>query len=207
MVQTAISVGRFGRSNGKYMSEDTPTVLVVDDERDLADLYAAWLEADYRVRTAYGGDEAMAALDETVDVALIDRLMPAVSGDEVLEHVRREAYACRVSMVTAVEPDFDIIEMGFDDYLVKPVRRDELQETVESLRSRSTYDDQLREYFALASKRAALEAQKSERELAESESYAQLTQEFERLQSDIDQTVATMDADDFEATLRQLDDG
>jgi DNA-binding response OmpR family regulator len=189
------------------MTADQPTVLVVDDEGDLADLYAAWLADDYDVLTAYGGQDAIEELDETVEVALIDRLMPDMSGDEVLKRLREEGYDARVAMVTAVEPDFDIIEMGFDDYLVKPVRRDELQETVESLRSRSTYDDQLREYFALASKRAALEAQKSERELAESESYAQLTQEFERLQSDIDQTVATMDADDFEATLRQLDDG
>jgi DNA-binding response OmpR family regulator len=189
------------------MSDDSPLVLVVEDERDLSELYRMWLQESYRVRMARNGRAALDELGEDVDIVLLDRRMPDFSGDEVLDRIRDEEYECRVAMVTAVEPDFDIIEMGFDDYLVKPVRRDELQETVESLRSRSTYDDQLREYFALASKRAALEAQKSERELAESESYAQLTQEFERLQSDIDQTVATMDADDFEATLRQLDDG
>ena len=37
------------------MTGETPTVLVVDDERDLADLYAAWLADEYEVRTAYGG--------------------------------------------------------------------------------------------------------------------------------------------------------
>jgi len=186
------------------MSEDTPTVLVVDDERDLADLYAAWLEADYRVRTAYGGDEAMAALDETVDVALIDRLMPAVSGDEVLEHVRREAYACRVSMVTAVEPDFDIIEMGFDEYIVKPIRRDELLEVVESLLSRSTYDRQLQEFFALASKRAALQAQKTERELEDSDAYSDLTAELEAMRTELDRTTDQLSIRDLEVELRQL---
>jgi len=186
------------------MSEDTPTVLVVDDERDLADLYAAWLEADYRVRTAYGGDEAMAALDETVDVALIDRLMPAVSGDEVLEHVRREAYACRVSMVTAVEPDFDIIEMGFDEYIVKPIRRDELLEVVESLLSRSTYDRQLQEFFALASKRAALQAQKTERELEDSDAYSDLTADLEAMRTELDRTTDQLSVRDLEVELRQL---
>ena len=58
------------------MSEGTPTVLVVDDERDLADLYAAWLEMEYEVVTAYGGEEAIDTMDRSVDVALVDRLMP-----------------------------------------------------------------------------------------------------------------------------------
>ena len=40
------------------MTEETPTVLLVDDERDLADLYAAWLADEYEIRTAYGGEEA-----------------------------------------------------------------------------------------------------------------------------------------------------
>jgi DNA-binding response OmpR family regulator len=186
---------------------EQPTVLVIDDEPDLADLYAAWLTDEYEVRTAYGGDEAMAAMDEDVDVALIDRLMPDLSGDEVLDRVREAGYNCRVAMVTAVEPDFDIIEMGFDDYLVKPVRRDELREAVEGLLSRSTYDQQMREYYALVSKRAALESQKSERELAENPAYAELRDEIDRLRDELDQTVADFTAEDFEAELRRLDDG
>ena len=186
------------------MTEDTPTVLVVDDERDLADLYTAWLEQEYRVRTAYGGEEAIEALDESVDVALIDRLMPSVSGDEVLEYVRREGYDCRVAMVTAVEPDFDIIEMGFDEYIVKPIRHEEILEAVESLLSRSTYDEQLREFYSLASKRAALQSQKSTEELEESDAYAELTDQLEALRDDLDRTTERLTARDLEVELRQL---
>jgi len=186
---------------------ERPTVLVIDDEPDLADLYAAWLTDEYEVRTAYGGDEALDGMDEDVDVALIDRLMPDLSGDEVLDRVREAGYNCRVAMVTAVEPDFDIIEMGFDDYLVKPVRRDELQEAVEGLLSRSAYDAQMREYYALVSKRAALESQKSERELTENPAYSELVGEIDRLREELDQTVAEFTAEDFEAELRRLDDG
>ena len=185
------------------MTDEEPTVLVVDDERDLADLYAAWL-GDYRVRTAYGGGEAIELLDEAVDVALIDRLMPDVSGDEVLAYVREEGYDCRVAMVTAVEPDFDIIEMGFDEYLVKPIRQEEIVPAVESLLSRSTYDEQLREFFALASKRAALQSQKSPRELEESDAYAELTAELESLREDLDRTTERLTARDLEVELRQL---
>ena len=96
------------------MSEDTSAVLVVDDERDLADLYAAWLSDEYDVRTAYSGQAAIEAMDESIDVALVDRLMPEVRGSEVVEYIREQGYECAISMVTAVEPDFDIIEMGLD---------------------------------------------------------------------------------------------
>ncbi|WP_435196775.1 HalX domain-containing protein [Natronomonas sp. EA1] len=187
------------------MTEDRPTVLVVDDEPDLADLYTAWLSADYDVRTAYGGEEALEAASEEVDVALIDRLMPDKSGDEVLAAIREAGYACQVAMVTAVEPDFDIIEMGFDEYLVKPIRREELREGVETLLKRGTYDSQLREYFSLVSKRAALETQKTPRELDESGAYGDLTDRIETLRQQLDDTTRALDADDFEAALRKLD--
>jgi len=183
---------------------ETATVLVVDDERDLADLYTAWLSQEYDVRTAYGGQEAFDALDEDIDVALIDRLMPQVSGDQVLEHIRESEYDCRVSMVTAVEPDFDIIEMGFDEYIVKPIRRDDLVEVVESLLSRSTYDAQLQEFFSLASKRAALQSQKSQHELENSEAYSDLTERVEQLRTDLDSTAEELSTRDFEVQLRKL---
>ncbi|MCY4729736.1 HalX domain-containing protein [Natronomonas gomsonensis] len=183
---------------------ETATVLVVDDERDLADLYTAWLSQEYDVRTAYGGQEALDALDEDVDVALIDRLMPQVSGDEVLEHIRESEYDCRVSMVTAVEPDFDIIEMGFDEYIVKPIRRDDLVGVVESLLSRSAYDNQLQEFFSLASKRAALQSQKSQHELENSDAYSDLTERVEALRADLDSTAEELSTRDFEVQLRKL---
>jgi DNA-binding response OmpR family regulator len=186
------------------MTNDTSTVLVVDDERDLADLYSAWLSDRYEVRTAYGGEEAIDAIEADVDVALIDRLMPRVSGDEVLDHIRSEGYDCRVSMVTAVEPDFDIIELGFDEYIVKPIRQDGQLGVVDSLLSRSEYDRQLQEFFALASKRAALQTQKNPHELAESDAYADLTTQVEDLRSELDETTAQLSDRDFEVELRRL---
>jgi DNA-binding response OmpR family regulator len=186
------------------MTNDTPTVLVVDDERDLADLYAAWLSERYDVRTAYGGEDAIDVVSEDVDVALIDRLMPRISGDEVLDHIRSKGYDCRVSMVTAVEPDFDIIELGFDEYIVKPIRQDDLLDVVESLRSRSEYDRQLQEFFALASKRAALQTRKNAHELSESEAYAELSEQIEEMRSELDATTDQLSERDFEVELRRL---
>ncbi|MEF8777654.1 MAG: HalX domain-containing protein [Natronomonas sp.] len=180
------------------------TVLVVDDEPELADLYAAWLREAYNVRTAYGGEAAIDALGADVEVALIDRLMPRMSGSELLSRIRSSEYDCRVSIVTAVEPDFDIIEMGFDEYIVKPVGRDEIKETVDALVARSKYDKKLQEFFALASKRATLEAKKRPQELKASDAYAELTAKFDRLRAELEQTTDQLRPRDFEIEMRQL---
>lgn len=117
------------------------TVLVVDAPANLADLYGEWLTDTYLVRTAYGGEEALEKLDEAVDVVLLDRRMPDLAGDEVLTQLRERDLDCRVALVTAVDPDFDIIELGCDIHVTKPVRRDDLHETVETLLCQRIYSD------------------------------------------------------------------
>ncbi|MFB6303219.1 MAG: HalX domain-containing protein [Haloferacaceae archaeon] len=177
------------------MSDTQPVVLVVEDERDLADLYATWLEDDYRVRTAYGGEEALEALDDDISAILLDRRMPDLPGDEVLRTVRERGIDCRVAMVTAVEPDFDIVEMGFDDYLVKPVSKEALLETVSNLLLRNEYADGVQELFSLASKKALLEAEKGPAELEENEEYRELEERMSELREDLDATVDSLSSD------------
>jgi len=192
------------------MSEQSPLVLVVEDEPDLADLYAAWLGDEYRVRTAYGGQEALEELDATdneVDAILLDRRMPGLSGDEVLSAVRERGVDCRIAMVTAVEPDFDILKMGFDDYLVKPVTSDTLRETVEGLLRRGEYDTEMQELFSLTSKKAMLEAEKSVSELASNDEYQRLTDRIGELRSKADESLEAVagDDDDFEKLFQEFD--
>ncbi|MFB6091579.1 MAG: bacterio-opsin activator domain-containing protein [Haloquadratum sp.] len=134
-----------------------PVVLVVDDDRALADTCEYWLQDDYDVRVAYGGDQALELIDDAVDVVLLDRRMPDRSGDEVLEAIDERGYECRVAMMTAVDPDTDIVEMPFDDYLVKPVDEEGVRGAVEELLVRSEFDEELREYFALESTESVLE--------------------------------------------------
>jgi len=187
------------------MSEGTPTVLVVDDETEITALYGEWLSDAYDVRQAYNGEEALDEVDETVDVVLLDRRMPDLSGDEVLTAIRERGLDCRVAMVTAVDPDFDILELGFDDYLVKPVSRDDLNEVVERLLRRSTYDDHMQEYFSLASRKATLEAEKPASELEASEEYQDLLAELDALQGTLSESFAELDDEDFRAAFAALD--
>jgi DNA-binding response OmpR family regulator len=189
------------------MSAEQSLVLIVEDEPDLADLYATWLKDEYRVRVAYGGREALEALDETVDVVLLDRRMPDLSGDEALSEIRTRGYDCRVAMVTAVEPDFDIVAMGFDDYLVKPVSKDALEATVSNLLLRNSYDEGVKDLFSLASKKALLEAEKDTSSLEESEEYRELTTRLADLRDELDETLQRFDEErDIAAVYRDLGD-
>jgi two-component system response regulator AdeR len=187
------------------MSDDPPLVLVVEDERDLADLYTTWLAESYRVRTVNDGRAALDELDDEVRVVLLDRRMPDLSGDEVLDTLRDRELDCRVAMVTAVEPDVDVVDMSFDDYLVKPVSRDELNNTVSNLLVRDEYDEGVRRLFSLASKKALLESDTSKAALEESEKYQQLLDDIASLRAELDDKLAQLsDTDDLTLVYQDL---
>lgn len=187
------------------MAAEAPQVVVVDDQEDVADLHTAWLQDTYDVQTAYDGQEALEILTEDVAVVLLDRQMPDQSGDDVLEKIRSEGLECRVAMVTGLEPEFDIIQMGFDTYLVKPSSKEELRATVERLLTIGSVDASLRKYFALASKLAVLEAAKSKRELESSREYAKLTTDFNDCRNQSERLLAQLSAEDYRVLFRDLD--
>lgn len=195
---------RSGVAMAVTSSHEHPTVLVVDDEPKAADVYALWLSGSYRVLTAESADEALDELDDDVDVVLLDRRMPGRSGDDVLRTIRKRGFDCRVAMVTAVDPDFDIVDMGFDTYLTKPVDKDELVETVERLLTLAERDRKSQELFTLARKRAVLEVEKSDRELAVSEEYAALTERLGSVKDDLDRSVNRMDREMFAASFHAV---
>ena len=168
------------------------TVLAVDDEPDLAELYRVYLDSAYDVRVATGGDEAIDLMDDEVDVVLLDRRMPDMSGHEVLNEIRGEGYDARVAMLTAVEPDVDIVEMPFDDYKTKPVTKEDLLTLVEVLLHRAAFDERSQEFFALASKKAALEATGT----TNSDEYEELIDRMESVRLEVDDTLDHLSARD-----------
>jgi CheY-like chemotaxis protein len=180
------------------------SVLVVDDEPNVVEAYGLWLEDEYDVRTAEGGPEALEVVDDAVDVVLLDRRMPQLSGDEVLDEIRTRGIDVRVAMVTAVDPDFDIVQMPFEAYLTKPVTREDLVETIEQLVALDEYEEAVREQFGLAEKRAVLEMEMSETELAESEEYAALVDRQDELDERTAERGADLDHQSFAAAVHDL---
>lgn len=187
---------------------DRPTVLVVDDDRALADTCEYWLREEYDVRVAYGGTQALEQVDDSVDVVLLDRRMPDVSGDDVLEEIDARGLDCRVAMMTAVAPDTDIVEMPFDEYLVKPVDEESVTEAVEELLVRAEFDDRIREYFALASTEAVLDG----REVRDPTALDELTDRVRELRAERESEIRTRERQlertrRINSLLREVDRG
>lgn len=185
-------------------SSDDATVLVVDDEKEVADVYALRLRSDFETDTAYGGEEALEVIGDggEVDVLLLDRRMPGTSGDEVLERVRERDADCRVIMITAVDPDFDIIDMEFDDYLCKPIEKDDLVTAIKQQLTARRYDDQLTKYLEATSKLALLEAEKTTQSLDANEDVVQLKERIQRLRSEMDE--ALDEFDDIKRAFKEI---
>lgn len=179
-----------------------PAVLIVDDEPLITEMFEVWLQDDYDVSVATDGATALDRLDHDTDVVLLDRMMPGLSGDEALAEIRDRGYDCRVAMVTAVEPDFDVLELGFDDYLTKPVTEDDLTDVVDTLLARARYDDSVQEYFALASKKATLESAKQPQDLDDHDEYQTLLHRVAETRRTVDATL--QNPEDFEAAFRDL---
>lgn len=109
------------------------TVLLVDDERLLREAYAELLEEKFTVIAVGDGEAALAAMTDDIDAIVLDRQMPGLSGDEVLERLRGDGYDVPVAIVSAINPDLEETEQQTDAYLFKPVNREELLAAVERL--------------------------------------------------------------------------
>ena len=99
-------------------------ILIVDDEKQIMEVLKMYLERDgFRVSTASDGTTALAAYDsQTPDLVLLDLMLPQIDGLEVFRRIRAK-HSTPVIMLTARGEEIDRIlglELGADDYIVKP---------------------------------------------------------------------------------------
>lgn len=181
-----------------------PIVAVVEDDVDLAAVFAEWLSGSYTVRVAHSAEEAREVIDGTIDVALLDRRLPDASGDEILDWIQEREFDTRVAMITAISPDFDVIEMGFDTYVVKPVSRDDIRGVVKMLLTRTIYDKRIQKYFELLSKKRILETEKPTANLDENRDYLRLSRRLDELRAEVDYLLGTLDDEYFAAEMQRL---
>ncbi len=180
---------------------DTPHVLIVDDEERVARTYELRLSEQYETAVALSGEEGLQLVDEETDVVLLDRRMPGMTGDEVVQEIRKRGLDCRVVMLTAVDPDFEITDMDIDDYVVKPVDREQLITVVERALTISEYNDQMQELSSLKLKRNVLEVELTSHELEESPKYQRLEAEIAQLETEIESMEETLDIDQVDLYL------
>ena len=100
------------------------TILVLDDEKEIADLVTLYLGNEgYQVVTFYDSEKTLEYLKhQRVDLAMLDIMMPKINGFEICKWIR-EKYTFPVIMLTAKVEDMDKIQglsLGADDYITKP---------------------------------------------------------------------------------------
>lgn len=125
---------------------DKKTILVVDDEKEIADLIEIHLiSQDYNVIKANTGVEALKQLEKNpIDLVLLDVMMPKMDGLEALRKIR-EKWNMPVIMVTAKATETDKIAgltIGADDYVTKPIKPLELLARVKAQLRRSNINNQ-----------------------------------------------------------------
>lgn len=125
-------------------NSDRQRVLVVEDEPDIAALVAYQLtRAGFKVETSLDGVEALRAVNREVpDLIILDRMLPGISGDEVLNRLKddEETKGIPVLVLTAKKEQEERIaglELGADDYLTKPFSPRELVLRVQAVLRRS----------------------------------------------------------------------
>ncbi|MBO6107118.1 MAG: response regulator transcription factor [Stomatobaculum sp.] len=133
------------------------TILVVDDEKEIAELVEIYLVSDgYRVLKAKNAQEGLDILErEEVHLVLLDIMMPGMNGLEMCEQIRKSRNI-PIIMLSAKSTDLDKIRglgTGADDYVTKPFNPLELTARVKS---------QLRRYMQLNPNGGAEEKQKNE---------------------------------------------
>lgn len=181
-----------------------PVVTIVEDEQSLLELYAEWVEDAWETRTANSGEEALAVIDDDIDIVFLDRKLPNFSGSEILHTLRERGNTAQIAMLTAVDADFDILDLPLDEYVHKPVSKEAFITTTQQLLRRSQYEESLRELHELAAKCAALESAKSTTELNRSTEYQQLLEEFEAAQETAHEQLKEFEPRDYRREFKRL---
>lgn len=120
-------------------------ILLVDDDRELTSLLKELLEMEgFNVQVTYDGEQALSQLDSSIDLLLLDVMMPRKNGIDTLKELRQQ-HQMPVIMLTARGSELDRVlglELGADDYLLKPFNDRELVARIRAILRRSCWTEQ-----------------------------------------------------------------
>ena len=112
-------------------------ILIVEDDKILSDTIKQCIEKKFNTEQAYDGYEGyMFAKQNIYDIIILDLMMPEMSGYEVLSKLRNQGILTPILILTAKDSISDKVKglnIGADDYLVKPFEREELIARLEAL--------------------------------------------------------------------------
>ncbi len=113
------------------------SILICDDQSGIRESLKLILENDYALDFAHHGQEAVDYLkSKTPDLVILDIKMPHMNGLDALRDIRQANARVRILMITGYESSdvaAQAVQLGANDYLTKPFKREEVREKVSSL--------------------------------------------------------------------------
>lgn len=126
------------------MSNKLKTILVVDDEENIVNVVKAYLEKEgYSVLSSYSGQGALNIIEnEVVDFVVLDLMLPDLPGEEVCKKIRTKSQVPILMLTAKVEESDRIhgLDIGADDYMLKPFSPKELVARVRAILRRTETD-------------------------------------------------------------------
>jgi DNA-binding response OmpR family regulator len=126
------------------MNANAPRVLVVDDDPGILDVVSyALRDEGFAVETAEDVEDAERALDQPVDVVILDLMLPGGSGADLCRRLRAAGNVVPIVMLTARDAELDRViglEAGADDYVTKPFSAAELVSRTRAILRRREFD-------------------------------------------------------------------
>ncbi|QIQ20288.1 response regulator [Zophobihabitans entericus] len=123
-------------------------LLLIDDDKDITSLLKELLVIEgFEVEVANDGQEALKVFDDTFDLVLLDVMMPGMNGLSVLTQLRQR-HTVPVIFLTAKDSELDRVvglELGADDYIIKPFNDRELIARIRALLRRHQWDSSVKE--------------------------------------------------------------
>lgn len=138
------------------MDENSPTLLLVEDNRDLLTYMGTVLGKQYRIMKATDGQQALQLLEqEQADIIISDVMMEGMDGLELCRRIKADINLSHIPVIlltakALAEDELEGLRMGADDYITKPFHMDVLrQRIIRVLKRRQESHAQLRENFDL----------------------------------------------------------
>lgn len=105
------------------------TILIIEDDQNIHEMLKTLLmQNGYEIKSAYSGTEALLVHDQTVDLIILDLMLPGKSGEEIICELKQihDVPVIVTSALSDLDKKLNLFELGADDYVTKPFSNDEL---------------------------------------------------------------------------------
>ena len=96
------------------------TILIVEDDKDINEMLQKLLKTNgYNIKTVYSGTEALLVHNKTVDLIILDLMLPGKSGEEIITELRKikNVPVIVTSAINDIDKKLDLFSLGVDDYV------------------------------------------------------------------------------------------